>query len=69
MVKLMPLIRSVAVLFPALALTAADLPQFRDLTIASDLQMGYQLVVADLNRDGKPDLIAVDERGTELAWY
>jgi len=65
----MPLIRSVAVLFPALALTAADLPQFRDLTIANDLQMGYQLVVADLNRDGKPDLIAVDERGTELAWY
>jgi len=65
----MPLIRSVAVLLPALALTAADMPQFRDLTIANDLQMGYQLVVADLNRDGKPDLIAVDERGTELAWY
>ena len=31
--------------------------------------MGYQLVAADLNRDGRPDLIAVDERGTELAWY
>ena len=31
--------------------------------------MGYQLVAADLNRDGRPDLIVVDERGTELAWY
>lgn len=26
-------------------------------------------VVADLNRDGRPDLIAVDERGDELAWF
>jgi hypothetical protein len=51
------------------ALPAADLPQFRDSTVANGLRMGYQLVVADLNRDGKPDLIAVDERGTELAWY
>lgn len=31
--------------------------------------MGCQLVVADLNRDGRPDLIVVDERGTQLAWY
>lgn len=49
--------------------TAADLPDFRETTITSSLKMGYQLVVADLNRDGKPDLIVVDERGTELAWY
>src|SRR6266705_360079 len=53
----------------AVALPAADLPQFRDSTIASSLKMGYQLVVADLNRDGKPDIIVVDERATELAWY
>jgi len=53
----------------AVPLAAADLPQFQARTIASNLTMGYQLVVADLNRDGKPDLIAVDERGTELAWY
>jgi hypothetical protein len=60
---------SATVLLPAVALTAADFVQFRDLTISTDLKMGYQLVVADLNRDGKPDLIVVDERGTELAWY
>src|SRR4051812_34092288 len=59
------------VLLPVIAgnLFAADFPQFRVTLITSNLNMGYQLVVADLNRDGKPDLIAVDERGTELAWY
>jgi len=45
--------------------TSAD----QTITIAGDPQNGYQLVAADLNRDGKLDLIAVDERGTELAWY
>ena len=44
-------------------------PQWRETTVTDSLEMGYQLVVADLNRDGRPDLIAVDERGTELAWY
>ena len=53
----------------AAAVSATELPKFRDITITGSLKMGYQLVVADLNRDGKPDLIVVDERGTELAWY
>jgi hypothetical protein len=42
---------------------------FREHTIATGLKMGYQLVAVDVNGDGKTDLIAVDERGTELAWY
>jgi len=55
--------------FLLFAASAADLPHFRGTTITSSLKMGYQLVVADLNRDGKPDLIVVDERATDLAWY
>ena len=51
------------------ALPGADLPQWRETTVTTALKMGYQLVAADLNRDGRPDLIAVDERGTELAWF
>ena len=53
----------------AAALPAAEFPQFRAITVTDSLKMGYQLVAADLNRDGRPDLIAVDERGTELAWF
>ena len=48
---------------------ARDLPAFRERTIATGLTLGYQLVAADINGDGRQDLIAVDERGTELAWY
>jgi hypothetical protein len=39
--------------FYRVALIAADLPQYRDLTISTDLKMGYQLVVADLNGDSE----------------
>ncbi len=58
-----------AFLLLAVSLQAAVLPEYKTITITDDLKMGYQLVVADINHDGKPDLIAVDERGTELAWY
>src|SRR5215831_11885465 len=32
---------------------------FREHTIATDLTGGYQVVVSDVNHDGKPDLIAL----------
>jgi len=44
------------------SLRAQHLPRFRERVIANDLKFGYQLVAADLNADGKRDLIAVDER-------
>lgn len=50
-------------------LHAHDLPPFREHTISEQLRYGYQLVAIDLNGDGKKDLIAVDERATELAWF
>src|SRR5690349_15161641 len=50
-------------------LQAVELPKWREATITSSLKMGYQVVAVDLNRDGRPDLIEVDERGTELAWF
>src|SRR3954467_7330143 len=61
--------RRMLLCFVAAALTAAELPQWHETIVANSLKSGYQLVAADLNRDGRPDLIAVDERGTELAWY
>jgi hypothetical protein len=38
-------------------------------TIDTDLTGGYQVVVADLNRDRKPDIIAVASGLKELRWY
>ena len=41
------------------ALGAGSKPQFVEHTIATHLNGGYQVVVSDLNRDGKPDLVAL----------
>jgi hypothetical protein len=37
--------------------------------IDGELASGYQPVVADLNRDGRPDVIGLSTRIGELAWY
>ncbi len=51
------------------ALAAQDLPRFREQVVTKEIKFGYQLVAVDLNGDGKRDLLAVDERATELAWF
>ena len=56
-------------LWACVSLSAQDLPRFREHVLTDDLKFGYQLVIADLNGDGRRDVIAVDERATELAWY
>jgi hypothetical protein len=63
-------VRRVCFSYLALSLLAAAPPaRFSEHTIASDLKGGYQVVVADLNHDGKPDLIALASGLTELVWY
>ena len=52
-----------------LPLLGADALKFESKTIADDLRGGYQVVVADLNRDGKPDLIALASGIEELVWF
>ena len=37
--------------------------------IGTGLRGGYQVVVADLNKDGKPDIIALASGVPELLWY
>ena len=44
-------------------------PIFVEHTIATNLTGGYQVVVADLNKDGKPDLIALASGMSELVWF
>ena len=43
--------------------------EFTAHTIDTGLSGGYQVVVADLNRDGKPDIIALASGLKELRWY
>src|SRR4029079_19240207 len=37
--------------------------------IGTGLRGGYQVVIADLNKDGKPDIIALASGVPELVWY
>jgi len=53
----------------SLVAAAGQLPRFREITVTRDVKMGYQLLAVDLNGDGRKDLIAIDERASELAWY
>jgi len=47
----------------------ANAARFAEHTLAADLAGGYQVVVSDINRDGKPDLIAVATGLKELIWF
>lgn len=46
----------------------AGLP-FREHVIAGDLKGGYQVVAVDMNKDGRPDLIALASGMNELVWF
>jgi hypothetical protein len=43
--------------------------RFEERTLASDLKGGYQVIAADLNKDGRPDLIALASGMKELFWF
>jgi len=44
-------------------------PTFQEHTLASDIRGGYQVVAVDLNKDGRPDLIALGSGMSELVWF
>lgn len=67
--RTLPYCLAVALLMINVGLSAQELPRFRAKVISTAIKFGYQLVAVDLNRDGKKDLIAIDERATEIAWF
>ena len=46
---------------------AATFPEFEMQEIAKDLGVGYAVLPADVNADGKPDLVVVDQK--RVVWY
>jgi FG-GAP-like repeat len=42
-------------------------PKFKMQEIATDLSVGYAVIVADINEDGKPDIVVVDTK--RVVWY
>jgi hypothetical protein len=47
----------------------ASAAEFVSHEIATGLKGGYQVIAADLNHDGKPDLIALAPGTNELVWF
>jgi FG-GAP-like repeat len=43
--------------------------QFTEHLVATDIRGGYQVVAADLNKDGKVDLIGLGSQASELVWF
>ncbi len=52
-------------------LSAAAFAQvgFREHVIEPKIPGGYAVLVADMNKDGRPDVVGLTSRITELAWY
>ena len=51
---------------------AAALPdpvEFQTHVIEAKMPGGYAVLTADINKDGKPDVIGISQRVQELAWY
>ena len=70
MINIVTPMRTLVPLFLALVSSMhAQLPSFVTHELATDLKGGYQVVVADVNGDGKPDLIALASGMTDLYWF
>jgi hypothetical protein len=48
---------------------AQPIAKFQTHEVATGLRGGYQVVIADINQDGKPDLVTVASNLTEVAWF
>src|SRR5262249_38404503 len=43
--------------------------QFQEHVVEPKIPGGYSVMLVDMNHDGKPDIIGLTQRITELAWY
>ena len=64
---------SITLLLSGCLLYAADNPsapvKFHPHTIEAEIPGGYAVLATDMNKDGRPDVVGMTSRITELAWY
>src|SRR5437868_1574040 len=58
----------ISTLLLVLSVKAGDLA-FRPQVVSNDLRGGYQVVIADMNHDGKPDILALASGMDDLVWF
>src|SRR5215218_9946022 len=64
--RYLPLLLS-ALVPAALSADEPAFPKFKVQEIATDLTVGYAVIAADINADGKPDIVVVDSK--RVVWY
>ena len=58
------------VLIPAIAFVPAIAQsQFVEHTVATGIRFGYQVLIADINGDSRPDLVGLGASMSELLWF
>src|SRR5688572_11515672 len=53
----------------ALFVLAQQIPTFKEQVVDPDVGVGYALTVADINGDGKQDIVVVTEIPDQVVWY
>jgi len=62
--------RTVLLLIAAASLAAGQqIVQFKDHVIDGNAKGGYAVIITDLNKDGKPDVIGISQGIPDLTWY
>jgi len=62
--------RTLFVLLTAAGLAAAQqVVQFKDHVIDANAKGGYAVIITDMNKDGKPDVIGISQQIQDLTWY
>jgi hypothetical protein len=67
--RLLPLLACTAALISAAASAQERLPRFREQVVDPNVGVGYAVTVADINGDGKTDIVAVTENPDQVVWY